>query len=253
MEFLPPLRPTEYAERSLVSLIVGGTYPAGSFLPGERQLAETLGVTRPTVREALQRLSRDGWLQIRQGSKTRVRDYMREGGLRILATLARTEAALNPGLVGRLLELRCSLAPDYVRGAVAAEPAGVLELLGGTAELGEDPDSFAEFDWRLHRDLARLCENPLYAMTVNDFSEVYALVAPVYFAYPRARRLSRSFYDELRAVTEAGDDGRAKKASEEAMRRAVVIWKERQAPGAAERRPEKGTGTERFKVPGEAR
>lgn len=229
MKFTPPLRPSDYAEHSLVSLILDGSYPAGSLLPGERQLAHTLGVTRPTVREALQRLSRDGWLQIRQGSKTRVRDYMREGGLRILATLARTEAALDPELVARLLEVRCSLAPDYVRAAVASKPAEVLDLLAEYPDLGDDPESFADFDWRLHRDLSRLSGNPLYAMILNDFSGVYAVAAPAYFSEPEARGLSREFYEELRVATEARDPERARKTSEDAVRRSVDVWKESQA------------------------
>lgn len=229
MQYGPPLRPMDYAERSLVNLILDGTYPAGAFLPGERQLAQTLGVTRPTIREALQRLSRDGWLEIRQGSKTRVRDYMHEGGLRILATLARTEAALEPELVARLLEVRCSLAPDYVRAAVASRPAEVLELLAEYPKLEDDPEGFADFDWRLHRQLARLSGNPLYAMILNDFSDVYSVAAPAYFAGPEAREGSRKFYEQLRAATEARDPERARKASEEAVRRSVDIWKESQA------------------------
>lgn len=229
MQYGPPLRPMDYAERSLVSLILDGTYPAGSALPGERQLAQSLGVTRPTIREALQRLSRDGWLEIRQGSKTRVRDYMREGGLRILATLARTEAALDPELVARLLEVRYSLAPGYVRAAVASRPAEVLELLDEYLNLDDDPESFAEFDWRLHRELARLSDNPLYAMILNDFSEVYSVAAPAYFSDSEARKDSRKFYEALRAAAEAKDPERARGASEEAVRRSVDIWKESRA------------------------
>lgn len=229
METGPPLRPAEYAERALVGRILSGEYPVGGLLPGERLLARTLGVTRPTVRETLQRLSRDGWLDIRQGVGTRVRDYTREGGLRVLATLARGEAARDPELVARLLEVRRSLAPDYVRAAVEREPAGVLGLLAESEELEERPESFAGFDWRLHRDLARLSGNPLYAMILNDFSAVYSIAAPAYFADPGAREGSRRFYGELRAAAAAGDPELAREVTEEAVRRSVVIWSEGRA------------------------
>jgi GntR family transcriptional regulator, negative regulator for fad regulon and positive regulator of fabA len=46
-------------------------------------------VTRPTLRETLQRLERDGWVEIHQGKPTRVRDYWKEGSLGVLNTLAR--------------------------------------------------------------------------------------------------------------------------------------------------------------------
>ena len=37
----------------LEALINNGTYPVGSRLPAERVLAETYGVSRPTIREAI--------------------------------------------------------------------------------------------------------------------------------------------------------------------------------------------------------
>ena len=82
-----PQRPAAHAEQSLVSAILDGTYPPGSTLPGERELARQLGVTRPTLRETLQRLECEGWMTIRQGKSTRVNDIWREGGLTVLSAL----------------------------------------------------------------------------------------------------------------------------------------------------------------------
>ena len=56
-----PQRPNSYAEHMLVNEIIDGTFPAR--LPSCQAnvtLAEQLGVTRPTLREAIQRLARDG-------------------------------------------------------------------------------------------------------------------------------------------------------------------------------------------------
>jgi DNA-binding FadR family transcriptional regulator len=52
----------------LRQLIDDGEYPVGSRLPTERELAEKLGVSRPTVREALIALEVEGRLRIRVGS-----------------------------------------------------------------------------------------------------------------------------------------------------------------------------------------
>ena len=60
----PPLRPTQYAEYILVTSILNGTYPAGTLLPGERALANEIGITRPTLRETLQRLANEGWVLV---------------------------------------------------------------------------------------------------------------------------------------------------------------------------------------------
>ena len=88
MDWQPLQKPAEMAESRLLEAILSGYFPINTNLPGERDLADQIGVTRPTLREALQRLARDGWLDIQQGKPTRVRDYWREGGLAVLAVLA---------------------------------------------------------------------------------------------------------------------------------------------------------------------
>ncbi|MGN9763184.1 GntR family transcriptional regulator [Streptomyces sp. SD31] len=49
-----------------------GTYPVGSFLPSQRDLAQEFGVSRDTVQRALRELANEGWIESRQGSGTRV-------------------------------------------------------------------------------------------------------------------------------------------------------------------------------------
>lgn len=48
--------------------ISGGEYKAGARLPSERELAEMLEVSRPSVREALIALEIEGWVDVRVGS-----------------------------------------------------------------------------------------------------------------------------------------------------------------------------------------
>ena len=83
-EWSAPQKAAEITERRLLDAVLDGTFPVGSKLPPERELAEMLGVTRPTLREALQRLSREGWIEIHHGRSTRVRNYWQEGNLLIL-------------------------------------------------------------------------------------------------------------------------------------------------------------------------
>lgn len=59
---------------TLRSRINDGFYAVGMRLPSEPDLAVELGVSRPTLREALRVLARDGWLVRRHGSGTFVAD-----------------------------------------------------------------------------------------------------------------------------------------------------------------------------------
>lgn len=52
----------------LSSLIAAGEFPEGSRLPSERDLAEQLGVSRPSVREALIALEVQGKVEVRVGA-----------------------------------------------------------------------------------------------------------------------------------------------------------------------------------------
>ncbi|MCZ2495818.1 GntR family transcriptional regulator [Xylophilus sp. Kf1] len=58
--------------RALISGIAGGTWPVGSNLPGENELAESFSVSRGTVRVALEKLQGLGLISRRKRAGTRV-------------------------------------------------------------------------------------------------------------------------------------------------------------------------------------
>jgi biotin operon repressor len=57
---------------ALVSRMSDGTYPLGSLLPPQRELAQELTVSRDTVQRVLRELSERGLVESRQGSGSRV-------------------------------------------------------------------------------------------------------------------------------------------------------------------------------------
>jgi GntR family negative regulator for fad regulon and positive regulator of fabA len=218
-------RPAADAEQAIVKAILRGTYPPGGTLPAERALAQRLGVTRPTLREALQRLHRDGWLVIRQGKGTRVNDYWRHGGLNVLGALARSAEGVPRGFVAMLLEVRCVLAPPYAGAAVARAAKTVAAFLESGQALPDAPHDFAQFDWSLHHMLAVESGNPIYALILNGFEGFYDTMALRYFGRPEGRASSRTFYAELGAAARRRDAQRAERVTRNAMERSLVLWK----------------------------
>ena len=68
-------RPSSYADQvygRILDEILGGAFPPGGRLPGEYDLGQRFGVSRPIVREALARLQVDGLVEARRGSGTYV-------------------------------------------------------------------------------------------------------------------------------------------------------------------------------------
>ncbi|MEX0836103.1 MAG: GntR family transcriptional regulator [Nitriliruptor sp.] len=118
----------------LATDILGGELAPGSELPAERRLAEVLGVSRPAVREALQRLAQAGLIDVRQGDSTTVRDFRRSAGPELLPRLLVRDGAPDLGVVRAILETRFTLAPDVARRCAIRRDAAVLgrleELVG---------------------------------------------------------------------------------------------------------------------------
>ena len=55
---------------ALHARILNGTYPPGSRLPTEHELCESHGVSRITIRQALERLRQEGWVEKIHGQGT---------------------------------------------------------------------------------------------------------------------------------------------------------------------------------------
>lgn len=215
-------RPAAHAEGELVSLILSRRFPPDSTLPPERDLATRLGVTRPTLREALQRLDRDGWVEIRHGKPTRVRDIWREGGLNVLSAVVRHGAELPPRFVTNLLEVRLAMAPAYARQAADENPAPVLELLA--ARPLDTAEAYADYDWQLHVTLATASNNPVFTLILNGFGALYQVLAVPYFDAPAARGASANFYASLERAVRAGNASKAEQVTRAAMEHSLERW-----------------------------
>jgi DNA-binding FadR family transcriptional regulator len=129
----------------LLGEVVDGALGPGDALPSERRLAELLGVSRPAVREALQRLSATRLVEVRHGGATTVRDYQRYAGLDLLPRLLVRQGELDPDTARSIVEARFAIAPEVSRlaarrSASASEelrqaPAAAVQALAGA----EDP------------------------------------------------------------------------------------------------------------------
>ena len=74
MKSIEPKRLYQSVASQIVKLIKEGEFPPGERLPAERELALKLGVSRPSLREALIALEIGGQVEIRIGSGVYVRD-----------------------------------------------------------------------------------------------------------------------------------------------------------------------------------
>jgi GntR family transcriptional regulator, transcriptional repressor for pyruvate dehydrogenase complex len=113
--------PEEVFDQVLGEVVEGGL-AAGEPLPSERRLAEVLGVSRPAVREALQRMAATRLVEVRHGGSTTVRDFRRHAGLDLLPRLLVRRGKLDASVARSVLEARLAIGPAVA--ALAAARGG---------------------------------------------------------------------------------------------------------------------------------
>jgi GntR family negative regulator for fad regulon and positive regulator of fabA len=192
------IKPTQFAEKEIVKSILEGKFKVGSSLPPERELAQLLGITRPTLREVLQRLSRDGWIAIKHGRPTIVNDYQEVGGLGVLKTFVQFSEFTSQKLVLDWLEFRSLILPYLAQKAINKSAEKILSYLENIPTLQSDAKIWAIFDWNLQVLLVKESQNTVALMLYNDLSKIYFEQAQKYFFEETTKKISNSFYKNLK-------------------------------------------------------
>ena len=196
--------------------VVDGALGAGEALPSERRLAEVLGVSRPAVREALQRIAQTGVVEVRQGGATTVRDFRRHAGLDLLPRLLVRGGTLDPGLARSVVDARTQIAPGIA--ALAAErggPATAAALAVVLERLAVAPDAVA---WQ--REVLELwdvvvdaADSLVYRLMFNSLRAAYEPALPVLASLLEEEVGVVEPYRVLVAAIGAGDPGTAEAAA----------------------------------------
>jgi GntR family transcriptional repressor for pyruvate dehydrogenase complex len=142
----------EEVAKQIEALILQKLHP-GDKLPAERELAEMLGVSRSSIRDAIRRLELMGLVEPRQGAGTVVREISPDALVNPLANVIQHKRQL----VGELLDFRRMLEPPLAARAAthasAEDVAAMEEILrrqgvrvrGGELAVEED----TEFHYRI--------------------------------------------------------------------------------------------------------
>jgi DNA-binding FadR family transcriptional regulator len=201
---LAPIEPTgavEQVVRRIGEAIGAGLLAPGERLPGQVELAETLGVARMTLRQALAVLADAGLLELRRG---------RTGGAFVAADPP--PPALDPPTAEQLRALtdwRRAVSGEAAALAAGRRTAPELEALRAAALAVEhaagDAAAFRRTDARFHVLVAELARSRrLVAAEANlqvELGEVLAITP----GPARARRVSQAGHEPIVAAIAAGD------------------------------------------------
>lgn len=201
----------------LLGELLGGDLAPGEPLPSERRLAEVLGVSRPAVREALQRMAHAGLVDVRQGDATTVRDFRRYGGLDLLPRLLIANGELDLKVARSILEARLHVGPKIAELAALRGGAALGEALAeAVTALEADDDSVVRQQraldfWRVLVDGA---DSITFRLMFNSMLAAYepALEALAVVMSAEVERVEE--YAALRDAVVAGDTETARARAE---------------------------------------
>jgi DNA-binding FadR family transcriptional regulator len=199
--------------------IVDGRFGPGARLPGERELATTLGVNRNALREALKRLQQLKLVAIRPGGATQVLDFRHSAGLDFFTTLIfGARGVLRADAVRSLVEMRSALGPDIAaRAAMRGGPAAADELDAVLVRLEAvaDDDLVARqrLSLALWRRLVAASENVAYQLAFNTMEHAWSAVQDVAASALADELADRAGYRALVRAVADGDAPRARRAA----------------------------------------
>lgn len=194
------------------SQIEHGQLGVGERLPGERELAEELGVSRPTIREALIALEVEGLIHIRMGSGVYVARSPREKRHQVQADELEGPFEL---LRARAL-IECAIAEEAARTVTPKHIEAMDDVLTQMARTFNNPQVSIALDRTFHTTIASIMENSALDRVVG---ELFDQRMTPYFtrlaSYFESAASWREAFEEHRAVRDAianGDPVRAKAA-----------------------------------------
>ncbi len=171
-------------------------------LPAERELATSLGVSRPILREALRHLAALGVLEAKTGSGTYLRSLLAPTDRHLIVRIEMERQSLM-----QLLELRRALETEVVALVAARASEAEIEELEGLVdklerdffEHGDNPEA----DKAFHLALYRCAGNPLFLRLIEPLWEALEQ----FWQYPlgkkdfakRTRLMHRAIYERIRA------------------------------------------------------
>ena len=203
----------------LRALIDAGEYATGSRLPTERELAEQLRVSRPTVREALIALEVEGRVRIRVGS-----------GIYVTEPTASAPAVPGSATIEGPFELL--RAREFIEGAIAGEAARLATAddiahidaaLAAMATADHPSEASMIHDRAFHVAVAGCLGNAVLVRVVGELFDQrlnpYFAKLANYFENPESWRAAHAEHQEIRHAIAARDSERARRAMRDHLAR----------------------------------
>ena len=214
MSAVTPLAPQRAARiaTQLMELIELQKLSPGDKLPPERQLADLLEVSRPSLREALHILQAQGLVQIKHGHGTCVQEP-------VVAQELRASVMTKTHGLNELFDAREVLEVPASKWAAEKASKEDIRLLRATLNQIEtitaiepiDYDQLQALDAKFHLTIVGIAGNRFINQTLNVLQDVMRMSMETTLRLPGRSEISRNEHNEILAAIESGNGELASK------------------------------------------
>jgi DNA-binding FadR family transcriptional regulator len=152
--------------------IASGKFPKNSYLPPERELCKTFGVSRTVIREATQLLESHGLVQVERGKGIQVVDSQEKHLSRSIKRLVKQRGYI----VEHLMEFRHIL--EVAVAGLAADrrtPTNIATMKRWLAVMHDkpgEPEGYVDADVEFHNEIVRATQNPTILLLLEPISDL---------------------------------------------------------------------------------
>ena len=194
--------------------IFSGEYTENSFLPPERELVQSLGVSRIVVREAIKLMESRGLIRIKRGIGTIVAEARPDQVSESLKVLLRRKRHMVKHLIEVRALLEAGVAKLAARRRTDDNLIAMRRHLNIMRERPSEPEGYIDADLDFHDEIARAARNPALSLLLEPLHELLRESRIATFSGPRMVRLRTKQHEEIFRMIELRDEEGAKDVME---------------------------------------
>ena len=227
---------TELVVQRIKELLTRGELKAGSRLPPERELAEMLNISRPSLRTALKALSVMGIIRAKPGAGT----YIAESLPEVFTEPMHFMTLINNTSAEELFEARRIIEAGLAE--LAAKRARPEDLQALQAEIDamrasmNDPESFLKHDVRFHQAMARAADNKLMSGVMDTIAHLLYHIRRQSISEARDFEIALKGHVKILEAIDRHDSQKAKEMLSTHLRDAQKGWAESREVNAKARK-----------------
>lgn len=189
---------TDRVVNALMGMVTSGRLASGDFLPSEPELCKLLGVSRPTVRQALRTLEARGLVVPKHGVGVQVTDRTREVAIDAMELMLLRRGSGPQDLLEVRLMLECHGAALAATRATDADIHALSESLNFMARQVSTIDQYVAADLSFHLHLAGASKNAVLVSLVHAIRDL--LLDTIRATYAADGRTERRLQDHSRVL-----------------------------------------------------